>query len=81
LRPVEENPHAQCFGALSRDQAHLTTDVVVVFKPPNFGFIPLRIAFQARDAFFDGSTETRANFECVVGSAVGEHRQFLEKSR
>jgi len=77
LGAIEEQPHAQRFGALNGNQAHVAADVVAIHQLAYLRFIVDGIAFQACDALFDGAAETGADLKAFVGGAIGDHGGFL----
>jgi hypothetical protein len=62
---IEEEAHAECFGTLYCDQAHLAANVIRILEQGNLGFVEIRIAFQAGDAIFERLTEAGADFETI----------------
>src|ERR1039458_1521012 len=70
---IEEEAHAQRFGALDGNEAHLAAHVVEVVDHGELGFVPSGVALEAGDALFDGLAEAGADFESFVGESVGNH--------
>jgi hypothetical protein len=77
LGAIKEEAHAQGFGALHCDQAHLSTDVIGIFKQRDLGFVEIGIAFQAGDPFFERFSEAWADFETFIQGGVFQHGNHL----
>jgi hypothetical protein len=74
---VEEETHAQRLSALDGDELHVAADVIAVDEISHLRFVVDGIPFEAEDAFFDHAAETGADFEAIVGDAVGDHGVLL----
>jgi hypothetical protein len=77
LGAVEEDPHAQGFGALHSHQPHLSANVIYVVDPIHLCLVVRRIPVQARDSLFDGLTEPRADLKAFLSGAIQSHGGFL----
>jgi hypothetical protein len=52
LGAIEKEAHAEGFGTLHCDKAHLPADVIAVFEPRDLSLVVIGIALQASDAIF-----------------------------
>ena len=72
---IEKDPHAQGFGALRSDQAHMPADVIAALKTGGLGFIPCGVELQAGDALLNGAakagTDLKPFFEAGIGIVHG----------
>jgi hypothetical protein len=68
---IEKQPHAQCFRALCRNQAHVPLDVVFATEFRDARLVGFRIALQAGDAIFQGAAKPRADLETFLRNRTG----------
>jgi hypothetical protein len=74
---VEEEAHAQGFGALHSDEAHLAPDVIAAFELCDLSFILKGIVFQSGNAIFEDPAESGADFEAFL--SCGGHGPGLSR--
>ena len=76
-RELQAEAHAKCFRALHGDQAHLSADVVSVFKPRNLCFVVIGVALQVLNAVFERLAESGADFEAILQGGIVHHGRHL----
>ena len=74
----QEEAHAESFGALHGDEAHLAADVVRVGEQSDLGFVSIGILLEALDAVEDGLAEARADFDSIRHGAIIRHGANLK---
>lgn len=78
---IEKQPHAQCFPALCRNQAHVPVNVVLATEFCDARLVGIRIALQAGDPFFQGAAKPRADLEAFLRNRTGKHGKYLTEHR
>jgi hypothetical protein len=70
---IEEEPHAQGFGALHGYQAHLPAKMINVIQPVQLSFVVIGVALQPRDTLLNRLPELRSDLEYFVGGELNGH--------
>jgi hypothetical protein len=75
---IEEEPHAEGFGALHGNQPHLPAGMIAVCELGYQRFIVFGIPLEAGDPFFDHTAKAGADFEPFIGGDIGDHCRHLD---
>jgi hypothetical protein len=70
---IEEEPHAQCFGALHGYQAHLPAKMINVVQPIQLSLVVIGVALQPRDALLNRLPELRGDLESFLSGELNGH--------
>jgi len=74
---IEEEAHAESFGPLHGDQAHLSANVIAILEQRNLRFIVIGVALEPLHAVFDSLAEARADFEGILQGGIVQHGRHL----